>query len=95
MVFVWWPYTGNLKWDESQKGGRYPLGISNQQLQELTAGAALGVALQGEVSIQELQAALMQARQAGVNEARLEEAELKLGRLETNEALNQAQCGQR
>ena len=53
------------------------------------------MALQGEVSIQELQAALMQAREAGVNEARLEEAELKLGRLETKEALNQAQCGQR
>jgi len=55
----------------------------------------LGVALQGEVSIQELQAALMQAREAGVNEARLEEAELKLGRLETKEALNQVQCGGR
>ena len=37
----------------------------------------------------------MQAREAGVNEARLEEAELKLGRLETKEALNQVQCGGR
>ncbi len=31
--FVWWPHMrGNLKRDEPQKGGRYPFGISNQQL---------------------------------------------------------------
>jgi len=78
-------------------GAAYSAGVDRETLEEgerclkeLTAGAALGMALQGEVSIQELQAALMQAREAGVDEARLEEAELKLGRLETKEALNQA-----
>eukprot|EP00435_Cladocopium_sp_Y103_P050813 s334_g15.t1 len=78
-------------------GAAYSAGVDRETLEEgerclkeLTAAAALGVALLGEVSIQELQTVLVAAREAGVSESRLEEAELKLGRLETKKALTQA-----
>ncbi|CAK9034820.1 unnamed protein product [Durusdinium trenchii] len=73
--------------------GQAALEEGERWLKELTAAAALGVVLQKDASIQELQAALMAAREACVDEARLEEAELQLGRLETQEALVKAMGG--